>query len=341
MTVIVDLQADAGADLQVAKSACSDRLRGVSLRQLRAFALVARHLSFGRAARELHLSPSAISLQIKELESLLGLALFARSARGVSLSHAGSVLLGDVNRALLALRDAGEAVDRLRGEDSGVVAVGMVSNAKYFVPRLLADFHAEHPAVDLRMRVGNREQLLRQLYLGEVDIAVMGTPPRELELCAEAFATQHLGIVAAPSHPLARQSAIPVARLAREEFIVREPGSGTRAAMEAFLAGAGITPVRLIEMNGNETIKQAVMAGMGVAFLSLNTTCLEIQQSLLVSLDVEGLPLRRPWHIVSARNGALTDVARALRQYVVERGAAAIGDPIPARASGIPVAATG
>jgi len=295
-------------------------MRGATLRQLRALSAVARHRSFQRAAAELHLTPSAVSLQIKELEQALRVPLFGRSGKASCLTPAGEMLLVDVNRALLALKDAEETLHRLRGEETGVVSIGMVSNAKYFLPRILASFHAAHPAVELRVSVGNREQLLRHLGNCEVDFAVMGQPPQDMDLQAESLATQPLGILAAPGHRLAGEMDIPTAALAECDFVVREPGSGTRAAMDRFFHDAHIAPPRVMELSSNESIKQAVMGNMGLAFLSLHTAGLELQGKMLVVLDVVGLPLMRQWHVVSLGSGPMSDAAASLRRYIVEEG---------------------
>jgi DNA-binding transcriptional LysR family regulator len=300
-------------------------MRGATLRQLRAFALVARHHSFVRAANELRLTPSAVSLQIKELEQIIGMPVFARAGKAVSVTRAGEMLLVDVNRALLALRDADETLARLRGRESGMVTIGMVSNAKYFLPRLLAQYRAAHPGVELRLSLGNREQLVRQLASGAVELAIMGAPPGELDTTAAAFAPQPLGIIAAPAHPLARERSIPVSTLAQFEFVVREPGSGTRAAMDRFFRDAQVAPVQVMEMSSNEMIKQAVMANMGLAFLSLQTASLELQSSLLVVADVVGLPVARRWYVVHLRHEPLSDAAESLRQMIITHGEPLIG----------------
>jgi DNA-binding transcriptional LysR family regulator len=302
----------------------SDAMRGATLRQLKAFSLVARHQSFVRAAAELHLTPPAVSMQIKDLEQALGLPLFDRNGKGVALTRAGELLLVDVHRALQALQDAEDTLTRLRGRETGVVSVGMVSNAKYFLPRLLALFHERHRDVRLHLAVGNREQLVDQLRRGLVDLAVMGTPPPGLDANAEAFATQPLGIVAAPEHPLNGATAIPVAALAACDFIVREPGSGTRAAMDRFFRDACIEPPRVMEMTSNEAIKQAVIGNMGLAFLSLHTVGLELRDRLLVAVDVVGLPLLRRWFVVGLDAGSATASAQALRRFIGDEGGAFI-----------------
>ncbi len=302
-------------------------MRGATLRQLRAFSAVAKHRSYARAAAELHLTPSAVSLQIKELEQSIGLSLFGRAGRSSCLTRAGELLLVDVNRAFDALKDADETLNRLCGRETGVAAVGMVTNATYFLPRLLAKFHAVHPDIELQVSVGNRDQLLKKLGSGEIDFAVMGQPPASFEASFDMLATQPLGIIAAPEHPLSREREIPAATLADCEFIVRETGSGTRAAMDRFFNESHIAPRYHMEMGSNESIKQAVMANMGLSFLSLQTAQLELRNSLLVALDVVGLPLIRSWHVVRADSNPLGPAAESLRRYILKFGSSFIAGP--------------
>jgi DNA-binding transcriptional LysR family regulator len=295
-------------------------MRSATLRQLRAFSAVAHHQSFARAARQLHLTPSAVSLQIKELEQSVGLTLIGRKGRASCLTPAGEVLLADINRALAALKDAEDSVNRLHGGETGVVSVGMVSNAKYFMPGFLAQFHSMHPGVGLRVSVGNRAQLLRQIAHGDVDFAVMGQPPDDLDVRATALAPQPLGILAAPGHRLAQSRSLPAAALADCEFIVREQGSGTRAAMDRYFHQSNISPPLVMELPCNESIKQAVIANMGIAFLSLHTARLELSGKALVLLDIVGLPLIRGWHVVSLRSRPLTQAAKSLLEFINEFG---------------------
>jgi DNA-binding transcriptional LysR family regulator len=213
---------------------------------------------------------------------------------------------------------------RLRGAETGRITIGMVSTAKYYLPRLLARFRAQHRGVEMQLTVGNREQLVRQLHENEVDLAVMGRPPRELDTRAEPFAAHPHAVVASPEHPLAARREIPPSALGSEEFIVREPGSGTRAAMEHFFREHRLAPPQVMEMASNETIKQAVIANMGLAFLSLHTCGLELGIGQLVVLDVVGLPIVRRWHIVNVRGKPLSPAAEALRYFVLEQGEALI-----------------
>ena len=295
-------------------------MRAVTMRQLTVFASVARHLSFARAAEELHLTQPAVSMQIKELEAAVELPLFERSGRSVRLTMPGEYLLVYARRMLATLKEAGDSMAKLRKVQGGRITIGMLSTAEYFLPRLVARFRSQHPAVEMRLAVGNREELSRMLHDNEVDLAVMGSPPRELDTRAEPFAAHPLGIIASPEHPLARRREIAPKALEGEHFIFREPGSGTRAAMERFFREHHAAPAPIMEMTSNETIKQAVIANMGLAFVSLHTVALELSVGQLVLLDVLGLPLVRRWHILHVRAKALSPAAEAFRYFVLDEG---------------------
>jgi DNA-binding transcriptional LysR family regulator len=294
----------------------------VTFRQLRVFAEVARQGSVQQAAEALHLTPPAVSMQVKALESQVGLALFDRTGRRLVLSGAGEYFLVHARRLLGTLKEADDAMARLRRVESGRLVIGMVSSAKYFLPQLLARFHAEHPAVDVRLRLGNREQLVALMQSGDADLSVMGRPPRDWPNRAEPFAMHPHVLVTAPGHPFASTESVPAAALAREPFLVRERGSGTRAALEEYLAGHHLQPVFVMEMDSTEAIKQAVMAGMGVSLLSLHTIGLERRHGLIAVPAVQGLPLMRRWHLVNAAGKPLSPAAEAFRYFVLERGEA-------------------
>jgi DNA-binding transcriptional LysR family regulator len=310
-------------------------MKNATLRQLRVFAAAARHQNFGKAAQELHLTPPAVSMQIRELEEQVGLPLFDRSGRQVALTVTGEYLLVYVRKVLATLKDAEDTIARFRGLKSGRVAIGMVSTAKYYVPRLLARFRKEHPAIEVKLAVGgNREQLVALLQANEVDLAIMGRPPRELATRAEPFAVHPHAIVTAPDHPLMRIGHAPASLLNNYEFITRESGSGTRAAMERYFADHRLQPRVTMEMTSNETIKQAVMAGMGISFLSLHTIGLERAAGLLAVPDVEDLPVLKRWYVVSNLAKTLSPAAEAFRYFILETGrlflAAEFGEPASA-----------
>lgn len=292
----------------------------VTFRQLRVFSEVARLLSFTRTAAELHLSPPAVTMQVKELEANLGLILFERSGRGVALTTAGEYMLVYARKMLATIKDADDMVAKLKKLEVGSLSIGMVGNAEYFLPKLLARFRQDHAGVEIRLRSGNRDQLVQMLNRNEVDLAIMGTPPRELATRAEPFAAHPHVFIAPPSHPLTNVGHPPVEMLAGYDLIMREPGSGTRAAMEAFFAERRFEPRVGLEMGSNEAVKQAVIAGLGLSAVSLHTVGTELRAGLLTILNVEGAPVVRSWNVVRHLSKTLSPVAEAFRYFVLEQG---------------------
>jgi DNA-binding transcriptional LysR family regulator len=293
----------------------------LTFRQLRVFVQVAQANSMARAAAVLHLTPPAVSMHIKEIEQQVGLPLFDREGRRISLSSAGEFFLVHARKLLATLKESEDAVARLRRLDHGLLTIGMVSTAKYFVPQLLARFRALHPGIDLRLRVaGNREQLVDLLRAREVDVTVMGRAPKALATRAQAFAAHPFVFVCPAAHPLLGKRSLPLKALEGHPFIVREPGSGTRTALQEYLDEHRLKPSFIMEMPSNEAIKQAVMAGMGVSLLSLHTIGLEWRSGLIAAPAVEGLPLMRRWNVVNTAAKQLSPAAEAFRYFILERG---------------------
>jgi LysR family transcriptional regulator, low CO2-responsive transcriptional regulator len=296
-------------------------MKNATLRQLRVFQTVARHSSFSRAAEELHLTQPAVSAQVKELEGHAGLPLFERLGKRIYLTAAGAELLEHSRAIVQQFREAEEAMARLKGVAGGRLNVAVISAGDYFFPRLLAEFTRRHPGVTLNLTVHNRERLLRQLAENETDLAVMVRPPEGEDTVHEAFAPHAYVIVAAPDHPLAARPRIDVERLLQEPFIVRERGSDTWNSMrEAF--GPRFSAVRAtMEIQSNETIKQAVIAGMGVSFLSTHAIALDVRVGNLVVLPVDGFPALRNWFVVHRRTKRLPPVALAFKAFLLADGA--------------------
>src|SRR6202140_1037207 len=298
-------------------------MKNATLRQLRVFASVARHLSFIRAAEELKLTPPAVSMQIKDLEVEVGLPLFDRTSRQVSLTMVGEYLLAHVRRVLSAMRDAEDLGARVRGLETGPLDVGMVSTAKYFLPRLLAQFRREHPGIEIRLQVANnREQIVALMQQGDIELAIMGGPPEGWPTRAEPFAMHPHVLVTSIDHRFTRMEVVPASALAGEGFIVREPRSGTRAAFDEYMRAHQVAPRVGIKMSSNETIKQAVMAGMGISLLSPHTIGLELDHRLIAAPETEGLPVMRRWLVVKPQAKTLSPAAEAFRYFVLERGEA-------------------
>jgi len=292
----------------------------VTLRQLKVFEAAARNQSFSRAAEELHLTQPGVSMQIKELETSAGMPLFERIGKGMHITEAGRELLRHTHEILRALKDAQDTLDALKGLQGGHLNLGVTSTAKYFAPQLLARFRKLHPALHFRLAVSNREAVIEQLARNEVDLAIMGRPPEGLATVADPFAPHPFVIIAAPDHPLAGRRRIAVAKLADETFLVREQGSGTRSAMQHFVDEHGLAIRVGMEMTSNETIKQAVMAGIGVSFLSRHTIGLELESAKLVILDVRGLPEMRRWFVVHLAAKRLSPTALAFKDFVLKHG---------------------
>ena len=259
-------------------------------------------------------------MQIKELEAEVGMPLFERQGRKVSLTTSGEYMLVYARKILALLKDAEDAAARLQRIETGKLTIGMVDTTTYFIPAMLRKFLNEHEGIELVLKVGNRLELIQWLQNSEVDIAIMGSPSSEIPTRAEPFAANPLVFVASPDHPLASESGLKAEDLRQQSFIVREQGSGTRNAMEAFFSQARFLPRFSMELHRNDAIKQAVKANLGLSFLSLHTIGLELQAKQLCILDVRGSPVVRAWHVVHALSKLLSPAAEAFRYFVLEHG---------------------
>ena len=299
-------------------------MKHVTLRQLRVFAAAARHMNFSRAAEELHLSQPAVSSQIKDFASSIGLPLFERIGRKTYLTPAGDEMLQCAKGITQRLKEAEDAVARLKGVTGGRLNVAVISAGDYFFPRVLAEFGASHPGVAFNLTVHNRESLLRQLAENLTDLAVMVRPPSDRDIIAIPFAPHPYVIVAAPGHPLAGKRQIPRSALNRERFVQRERGSDTWNSMcEVF--GRQVSRLNIaMEISSTETIKQAVVAGMGIAFLSAHTIGLDLLAGNIVVLDVQDFPAMLNWYLVHNRTKRLPPVAAAFKDFLLREGASLI-----------------
>lgn len=293
-------------------------MRRYTLRQLDTFLEVARHLSITRAAELMHVSQPAVSMQMQQLEDAVGMPLFEQVGRKIRLTDAGIDFEACAVAAAAQLKQLEDAMDQHRGLRRGRIALAMVSTAKYFVPMLLVKFRKRFPDIDIALHIHNRENIMQLLTRNEIDLVIMGRAPENIDCVATAFATNPLGVISAPDHPLSRRRAAPLSVLDGEEFVVRESGSGTRHAMERLFAEQRIAPRIVMEMPSNETIKQAVMAGMGLSFLSLRTIRHELASGHLVLLDIQGLPLTRHWHITHIASKRLSPAAREFKHFLIE-----------------------
>ncbi len=300
-------------------------MRNATLRQLRVFESAARHLSLTRAAEELHLTAPAVSIQVKQLEGHAGAKLFERAGRRLRLTQQGEEVLLHARGILGHIRGAEEAIAHLDALETGLLDVAVINAGDHFFPWIVAAFRRRHPGIRVRITVQNREELLARLAAHETDLAVMSQPPAESGHEATAFAPHPHVIAAAPGHRLAGKRKIALARVAAEPILTRETGSATRLAMEQAFAEAGVVPRIEMEIASNETIKQAVAAGLGVGFLSAHALRQELALGSLVILDVEGFPVMRQWYVVRRRDRRLPGIAQAFEQFVLEHGRELIG----------------
>jgi DNA-binding transcriptional LysR family regulator len=297
-------------------------MKNATLRQLKVFESVARHLSYSRAAEELHLSQPAVSIQVSQLAGHAGLPLFERLGRKIYLTPAGREMLSYSRAIIQQFKEVEEAMAGLKGIRGGKLNIAVISAGDYFFPRLLAEFCSRHQDVTVELGVNNREEVVRLLAENAIDLAIIMRPPHDMDVVAEPFAPLPQVIIAAPAHPLARRRRIAMTALQNEAFIVRERGSDTRISMDEVFAERDFRPRIAMEIKSFETIKQAVIAGMGISFMSAHTVSLELEVGRLLVLDVAGFPIMRRWHVVHRRNKRLPPVAAAFKTFLMEEGAA-------------------
>jgi len=310
------------------KEKLSSWMRLTTLRQLRGLVAIAENGTISAAARQLNLTPPAVSLQLRELEKSAELPLFERIDQRFELTHAGHEVLEIAKRMERLLRECDQSLDALRGVDRGYISIGVVSTAKYFVPSVLAAFKKEYPKVKIQLQVGNRGSILAALENLELDFVVSGRPPTNFEVESQRIGPHPQAIIAAPDHPLSGNKKVKLQELSDETFLLREPGSGTRGMADQLLTDAGLDPKSALEFGSNETIKQAVIAGLGIALISSHTVAAELQDKRLTTLNIDGLPKDRFWFIVRHAKKRLLPSSRALWDLFVESGSEFLPAPV-------------
>lgn len=293
--------------------------RHVSLRQLQVFATIARLKSFTKAADELYLTQPTVSTQIKRLTEAIGLPLFEQIGRQVYLTEAGRELEAAVKEIFGVLDRFEMKIADLKGLKRGYLRLCVITTAKYFAPEVLGRFCQRHQGVDVALKVTNRDTVIERLLANKDDLYILGqTPDRDLEMITRPFAPNPLYVVAHRDHPLARERQIPLARLADEYFIMREPGSGIRDYVLKTFTERGFKPRVRMELGSNEAIRHAIYGQLGLSVLSLHTLAQEPDPSPLAILDVQGFPLERQWYIAHAKGKELSVVAQAFIDFLGE-----------------------
>ncbi|SNZ20310.1 LysR family regulator CbbR [Cohaesibacter gelatinilyticus] len=296
------------------------KLEAITLKQLRALRAIADHGSITAAANELGLTPPAVHTQVKGLEQALNCTVLESSRQhGPTFTPEGQTILDAERQILAILNSSVERVRALKHGQTGVVVLGVVSTAKYFVPGLVAQIGEAYPDIDVILKVGNRQDIIRELSERTIDMAIMGRPPRSPANIAEVIGTHPHVFIAASDHPLAGKEDISPADFLAQTFLSREQGSGTLILMTRYLDRLGEgTPYRAIEMGSNETIKQAVIANLGIALISQHTTTEEIKSGRLVTLEVEGLPIVRQWFLLHREDVEISNTLKTVRDFILD-----------------------
>ena len=289
----------------------------LTFRQLQCFSAVATNLSYTKAAKELHLTQPAVSMQIRQLEQQAGLALTEQFGKQVHLTEAGQEVFRYARSILQQVDELDTILDRLKGLSGGRLRIAAISSANYFAPRLLGTFYERFPDVSVSMDVTNQTAVLQRVVDNEVDMAIMGQPPKESQVEAIPFMDNPLVIVAPPGHRLAKRKRISLKELEKEVFLIRESGSGTRGAMERFFRQNKLKLKIGMGMGSLSSIKQGVQANLGLGLLPRGAVRVEMDLGKLVELKVRGLPIQRHWYVVLHKGKRLSVAAEAFKSLLI------------------------
>ncbi len=302
-------------------------MRNLSLRHIETLQAIATAGSLVQAAAALHMTPAALTARVKGLEKAVALKLFDRMSTGMRLTKAGEAALEASLGVARAMRQFADDIEAISVGDGGRLSVGATSTAKYFAPRLIAAFIGVRPKIDLRFQIGNRDATIESLRNESVEIVLSGRPPRDLAVERHPIGPHPYVLIAPPEHRLARAKGLARADLKGEAFLFREIGSGTRSLFDDFIGDTAIRRVQMgIELGSNETIKQAVIAGLGIALISAHTIAAEVAGGRLICLDVEDLPIVRHWYVLNRTDRTLSPAGRAFREFAAEHGSRFLPD---------------
>jgi DNA-binding transcriptional LysR family regulator len=311
-------------------------LRHGMLPQLAVFEAAARLGSFTRAGESLHMAQPTVSTQIKKLSETLGLPLFEQVGKRIHLTAGGRALYAGCQELFTTLSRIENTLSDLRGLESGRLKLAVSTTGKYFAPRLLARFMDRYPGVDVSLQIHNRQGLIDRLARNEDDLYIFANPPVDHEVVRQPILENPLVVFARADHPLVGRKRIPIEVLAEEPFLMREAGSGTRmVAWEAF-ALKGYEPKVRMELSTNEAVRQAILAGLGISILSRYTLGLDSENPQLAVLDVEGLPIERPWQFVYPVGKQISPTARAFMDLVRAEAKTLVQDHLGHEANYVP-----
>jgi DNA-binding transcriptional LysR family regulator len=295
-------------------------LQNATLHQLKVFEAVARHSSFTRAAEELFLTQPTVSMQVKQLSKTVGLPLFEQVGKRLYLTSAGKELYATCRDVFARLSQFEIAIADLKGLKQGTLRLAVVTTAKYVIPRILGPFCQRYPGIDVSLTVTNHQYVLDSLAENRDDLYILSQLPEDSDAQCDPFMENPLVVLAPRSHPLANENDIPLSKIAEEPFIMREPGSGTRKAVQKLFDAHGLLLKVKLDLGSNEAIKQAIAGGMGLSVLSKHTLALEGVNNQLKVLDVEGFPIERYWYVVYPSGKQLSAIAKAFHEYLMNEG---------------------
>lgn len=292
----------------------------ITIRQLKVFLEVATHQNFTQAAKHLHLTQPAVSMQIKQLEECIGTPLLSKHGRKIQLTDAGHEMLLLSRNVLQQIDETDQHLKQITEGYQGRLKLVVASTVSAIATKLLASFKALNPELHISFDVTNREGIIEQLDNNEADIVLMGQPPENININSMAFMDNPLVVIAAPDHPLSqKQHPATINQLIKHGFVVREPGSGTRMAMERFFSEHNLVLNTNMEVNSNDAIKQSVETGLGLGVASIHTLEHELKEKRLKIIEAEGFPLRRSWYLVQRKDKRLSPLAEKFRDYVLEQ----------------------
>lgn len=295
-------------------------MKDLTLRSLRIFEATVSCASHSKAAEQMGLSQPAVSIQLRQLEEMIGQALFDKQVRPLGLTEAGKELLRHSRAILAKVRVAQDALSSLKDCGGGTLHLGVATSGEYFMPALMAAFSRRHPNIKMQLTVAPRDELLALVRAHRVDMAIGGFPPTQGEVEAEAFARHPHCVIAAPDHPLAGLRDIPWSALADETFLFREPTSTTRQFLQHLLQAQGLSVQVAMQLHGDEALKRGVVAGLGIAFMSAHAFQLELETNKLVVLDVQGMPRMLDWCVLSRMDSVPDGPAAEFRAFVFDSG---------------------
>jgi len=292
----------------------------ITMRQLQIFKFVAQTQSYTRAAERLYMTQPAVSMQMKQLEETSDLLLFERHGKKVVLTPAGEKLRKHANKIIDKFESMERSLSKMKKNQVEQIKISAATTANHFVTHMMAEFSRLHQDINITLDITNRETLVKQLQSYDPDFVIMGEPPSKLGLESQLIMENPLVVIASPKHRLARNTqsdSVPMKEIIEEPFVVREEGSGTKAAIRRHFKKHGFDFVSSYELSSNESIKHAVVAGLGLGIVALHTIKLELESGKLVILDVENFPLERYWHLVSRKGKRFSTAAEAFQKFIL------------------------